>query len=75
MTINWNTSAFVDSYSVYRATSGTGAYTRVKTGLADSVSSWTNTGLTTGVTYYYKMVGMVDGRESAFSNIVSAKAK
>jgi len=75
ITLNWDTVGYVDSYRAYRSTTLNGTYTLVQSGLADSASSWTNTGLTSGVTYYYKMVSVVEGRESVYSNILSAKAK
>jgi ribonuclease BN (tRNA processing enzyme) len=73
--VNWDTAPTVDSYRVYRATSANGTYTLVKSGLADTASSWTNTGLASGTRYYYKMTSVVDGKVSAYSGYVTAVAK
>ncbi|MFT3950715.1 MAG: leucine-rich repeat domain-containing protein [Oscillospiraceae bacterium] len=66
----------VTGYEIYRATSKTGTYTKVKT---TTSTSYTNTGLTQGKTYYYKIrayqtVGGVK-YYSGYSAIKSAKAK
>ncbi|MFT3951793.1 MAG: hypothetical protein QM689_07630 [Oscillospiraceae bacterium] len=63
-------------YVIYRATSQTGTYSKVKT---TGALSFTNTGLTKGKTYYYKAkayqtVGGVS-YYSAFSGVKSVKAK
>ncbi|NIM50065.1 MAG: hypothetical protein GTN62_06980 [Gemmatimonadales bacterium] len=50
--IDWNPSKGATSYQLYRSTSATGTYSRVYSG---SNSSYTNTGLSSGTTYYYKV--------------------
>ena len=52
ITVSWNSSSGATSYKVYRATSSGGTYyfQETVTGL-----SWTNTGLGSDVTYYYKI--------------------
>lgn len=75
VTVTWDTAPIVDTYKVYRATTATGTYSLVKSGLADSVNSWTNTGLTAGKRYYYKMISVVDGKVSDYSSYVTAVAK
>lgn len=49
--LSWNASTGASSYNVKRATASSGPYTTVATGLA--ATSYTNTGLTNGTTYYY----------------------
>ncbi len=72
--ITWNMVAGAKNYEVWRATSPTGSYTRV--GMT-AATSFTNTGLTTNTTYYYKVRAYlsVGGKYcfSAWSAIVSAK--
>lgn len=76
--LSWSKPPGASGYYIYRATSKTGSYSLIKT-VGASTSSFTNTGLTAGKTYYYKIVPYrtVDGSKlkGATSAIVSAKAK
>jgi uncharacterized repeat protein (TIGR02543 family) len=53
--INWTGVSGATRYQVYRATSATGIYKLVYTA-SPKLRSWTNSGLTAGKTYYYKVV-------------------
>ncbi len=70
--VSWTAVPGATGYQVYRATSSTGAYA-----LAGTVtsSSFTNTGLTAGTTYYYKVRSYAGTTKvySAFSSVVSAR--
>ena len=72
--VSWNTVAGATGYEVYRATASGGAYSLVKT---TAWLNWTNAGLTTGRTYYYKVRAyrMMNGAKvyGAYSAVVSAK--
>jgi uncharacterized repeat protein (TIGR02543 family) len=50
--LTWTSVPGRTGYALYRATSKTGKYTRIKTLTG---TSYTNTGLTTGKTYYFKV--------------------
>jgi uncharacterized repeat protein (TIGR02543 family) len=50
--ISWQAVAGASGYQISRATAGTGPYTLYKTLTG---TSWTNTGLTTGTHYYYRV--------------------
>jgi fibronectin type 3 domain-containing protein len=63
--ISWNSVTGASSYTVYRATSATGAYTAIGT---SSTNSYTNTGLSANTTYYYKIKAHNEGGESALSS-------
>lgn len=52
--LSWPKINLTSYYQIYRATSATGTYTYVKS-VGASTYSWTNTGLVTGKTYYYKV--------------------
>jgi fibronectin type 3 domain-containing protein len=52
--VSWNGVAGATKYNIYRATSATGTFTFLHSS-ASTTRSWTNTGLTTGKTYYYKV--------------------
>ena len=69
--LTWNAVAGADKYEVYRSTSKTGTYTKIYTTAGTSL---TNTSTEAGVTYYYKVRAIVDGKASAtgaYSEIVS----
>lgn len=74
--VSWNKTAGAKGYQIYRATSKSGSYSKVKT---TSAASYTNTGLAASKTYYYKVrsyrkVGK-STKYSSFSSVVSAKTK
>ncbi|MGG0176397.1 Ig-like domain-containing protein [Gottfriedia acidiceleris] len=50
--LSWSTVSGASGYEIYRSTSSTGTYSLVKTTTA---LSYTNSGLTNGKTYYYKV--------------------
>ena len=67
--LSWDAVNGAVEYEVYRATSKTGKYSRVKT---TTGTSYTNTSATTGKTYYYYVVSIdEDGIASESSSIVS----
>lgn len=72
VTLNWtaNTESDLDHYNVYRGTTNGGPYTLI---VSQGGTSFTDTGLTNGTTYYY-VVTAVDttGNESTDSNQASA---
>ncbi|MFZ5974691.1 MAG: fibronectin type III domain-containing protein [Bacillota bacterium] len=68
--ISWDAVSGADGYTVYRSTTSTGDYTPVK----DTAStSYTDTGLTTGQTYYYKVEAYNDAGSSGLSSAASAR--
>jgi len=71
VSLSWTASSGATSYNVYRGTSagGEGA-TPVKTGVTGP--AFTDTGLTNGATYYYKVAAVNGSGTSGFSNEVSA---
>jgi fibronectin type 3 domain-containing protein len=71
VSLTWTTSAGAASYNVYRGTSpgGEGA-TPVATGV--TTTSYTDTGLSNGTTYYYQVTAVNAGGESIRSGEVSA---
>src|SRR5690606_5906239 len=68
--LTWNASANATSYRVKRATSPGGPYGVIAT---RTTTSYTNTGLTNGTTYYYVVSALNDGGESPNSAPVSAR--
>ncbi len=59
-------------YEIYRSTSSGGTYTQINTSDVTAMN-YTDTGLTAGTTYYYKITaGDTNGNESAYSSVVSA---
>ena len=70
VTLTWQAVANATSYNVKRATASGGPYTVVATGIA--ATTWTNTGLTNGKTYYYVVSAVNAAGEGANSAQVSA---
>ena len=72
VTLSWNALPGAASYSVYRGTSANGeASGPVMTGL--TLMTWTNTGLTNGKTYFFKIAAVNANGTSDKSNEASAK--
>jgi beta-lactamase superfamily II metal-dependent hydrolase len=72
VTVYWDNSQTVDYYNIYRAEVGGGPYALVAPNIPNDSSSWKNTGLISGVEYFFVMTGVVGGVESGYSNEVSA---
>ena len=53
--LTWSKVSGVSRYAIYRSTSKNGTYSRIKTITSGSTLKYTNTGLTTGKRYYYKV--------------------
>ncbi len=70
VTLNWNSVTDATSYNVYRATTSGGTYTQIATGVIGT--SYTDTELTNGTTYYYVVTAVNGAGESAYSNEASA---
>jgi fibronectin type 3 domain-containing protein len=69
--LNWSASSGATSYNIYRSTtSGGEGSTPYKTGVTST--SFTDTGLTNGTTYYYEVSAVNAGGQSAVSSQVSA---
>jgi len=73
--VSWSTNSSATSYNLYRGTTsgGEGAAPYLA-GISSFNSSTTNSGLTNGVTYYYKIAPVNAGGEGAMSNEASATA-
>jgi fibronectin type 3 domain-containing protein len=73
ISVTWTAVPGAASYQIYRSTSADYGYTRI--GISTS-SSYTNTGLSSNITYYYKVSAVNSaGLESPESSSVSAKTK
>ncbi|MDN3450069.1 DUF5011 domain-containing protein [Planococcus sp. APC 3906] len=73
---SWSKVGEASGYELYRATSKAGTYTKVKTQTSGSAITFTNTGLSKGKTYYYKVRAyrIVNGKKiySTYTPIVSS---
>jgi fibronectin type 3 domain-containing protein len=72
VSLMWNASAGATSYRVKRSTVSGGPYTLIA---SPTTTSYTNTGLTNGTTYYYVVSAVNSSGESANSSQVSAQPK
>lgn len=68
LSLEWNASLRATGYKLYRATSANGYYSAVYTG---ANTTYTNTGLNSGTTYYYKVTATNSAGESEFSGVIS----
>jgi fibronectin type 3 domain-containing protein len=71
ITVSWNSVGGVTEYRVYRSVSVNGTYTKVGT-ISSSYTSYTDTQLSPGTTYYYKVSAYNSTGESAQSSSSSA---
>lgn len=75
--LSWKKIDGASGYEIYRSTSKSGTYKNAKTITSGSTLSWTNSGLTTGKTYYYKVrpYRTINGNKvyGEFSELVSVK--
>ncbi|GIP45605.1 hypothetical protein J45TS6_40640 [Paenibacillus sp. J45TS6] len=69
LTLKWEPLAGADTYSVKRSSSEDGSYLTIADGLTET--SFTDTGLTNGESYYYIVSAVIGGVESAASLPVS----
>nr|MBP3598814.1 hypothetical protein [Eubacterium sp.] len=76
--ISWNGADGASGYRVYRSTSKNGTFTKIKSVTSSSKVSYTNSGISCGTTYYYKVRAyrLIDGNYyfGEYSNVVSGKA-
>ncbi|MBI5148290.1 S-layer homology domain-containing protein [Candidatus Pacearchaeota archaeon] len=71
ITLQWNdNSNNEDGFKIYRSLSPSG-FTKIYAA-SKNIHSYTDSGLTSGTTYYYKVLAYNDAGNSGFSNIVSA---
>lgn len=71
ISLNWTASSGATSYNVYRGTSAGGeSTTALVTGI--TASTYTNTGLTNGTAYYYKVTAVNTSGTSSYSNEATA---
>ncbi len=72
VSLSWNAASGATSYNLYRASQSGGgsSIAPVVTGITDT--NYTDTGLTTGLTYYYQVVGVNASGLSGFSPEVKA---
>lgn len=64
--LNWNAASGVDAYQVYRSTSSGGTYILVASNVPSN--SYTDTGLTNDIPYYYKVTAVSGSGVSEYSN-------
>lgn len=69
--LNWSQVSGADGYQIYRAVKG-GSYSLIKTITSRTTISYTNTGLTTGKTYYYKVRAYRNGTSKVYGSYSSA---
>lgn len=77
--ITWRGNTYSEGFVIYRATSQNGTYTKIKTITDKDINSYTDSGLKSGKTYYYKIRGYMaynGGKKYCqYSTVKSAKTK
>lgn len=74
--VSWKAVPGATKYEIYRADSKNGSYKKVKTISGGTTTSWTDSSVKTGKTYYYKMKSVVTTnkeQKSGYSKVKSAK--
>lgn len=76
--LSWSAINGASGYRIYRSTEKDGTYSLIKTINSGATSSYVNTALSTGTTYYYKMRAfrLVNGTRyfGSYTNVISKKA-
>ncbi len=67
--LNWHAALGASTYDVYRSTNATTGFSQVASNVL--TTSYSDTGITNGTTYYYYVAGSNSGGEGAGSNAVS----
>ncbi|MFA4819091.1 MAG: Ig-like domain-containing protein [Patescibacteria group bacterium] len=73
--LTWTQTSNATSYDIYRSTSLSGTYSRIgsePTVSSGSTTAYSNTGLTGGTAYFYKITALNGSGESAASSAVNA---
>ena len=71
--VTWNQGSGAAGYLLYRSDSKNGSYKRVAAIASGATLSYTDTGLTAGKTYYYKVrVGVVQNKKQGYSDASAA---
>lgn len=70
ITLNWNNVANETGYNLYRSTTLAGTYTGITT-VGANVTTFVNTGLSSGTTFFYKIDAFNSGGTSALSGATS----
>ena len=70
VSLSWTASSGATSYNVYRSTTSGGGYAQIATGVTST--SYTDTSVVNGTTYYYVVTAVNGNGESGFSNQASA---
>lgn len=77
--LTWRGNTYSEGFVIYRATSQNGNYTKIKTITDKNINSYTDSGLKSGKTYYYKIRGYMaynGGKKYCqYSTVKSAKTK
>ena len=71
--LTWDAVEGVDGYNVYRSTTSGSGYVKINSSLV-TTTTYTDENTTPGVTYYYVVTSVADGRESSYSNEASCTA-
>lgn len=72
ISIVWSAIASASAYNIYRSTTQGGPYTLIASDHVSSYATYSDQGLSNGITYYYVVTYIKSGLESGFSNEASA---
>src|SRR5262249_37756841 len=70
--LNWNATAGATAYNLKRSATSNGYFATITTLSGNGSTSYTNTPLTNGLTYFYKVAAVGSGGPSSDSTTVSA---
>ncbi len=70
--VSWNKSAYTEWFDIYRSTSPSSGYIKINTSpISEYTTNFTNTGLSSNTTYYYKLKAHNSDYSSNYSGYIS----
>jgi len=70
VSLNWSESTTGCTFNIYRSTISGGYYSQIATGVTNQ--NYRDSNVTSGTTYYYVVIAILNGSSSSYSNQIQA---